>query len=144
MCGFGKRNDKVVSLAQAIDFATKERFLGQSPIIRSRDASPLLARWTGKINIDSAGTYDFTVHGNDEIALFIDGEPVASGSIGTSNGIGTGSKQLSAGLHYVTVNYARWGGEEAHLKCYGDRSRTHACTHMRIPAHDRLHCTAGE
>ena len=85
----------------------------------------MLARWTGKIRIDSAGTYEFTCHGNDEIALFVDGEPVASASIGSSNGVGTGSMELSAGLHYVTVNYVRWGGQasqrKAHSDCYADR-----------------------
>ncbi|HVF99672.1 MAG TPA: PA14 domain-containing protein, partial [Chloroflexia bacterium] len=69
-------------------------------------SSPYLARWYGTLKADTDGVYSFATSSPQHTVLLIDEGIVIDGV----NGLGSGSVQLSAGLHKIEMRYASPGG----------------------------------
>jgi hypothetical protein len=64
--------------------------------------------WQRTVNFPLAGAYNFTVTVDDAARLYVDGNPVILSWIGGSRTV-TGSMYLSAGNHFVQLQYADFG-----------------------------------
>ena len=74
------------------------------------------ARWTGSISISTAGTYRFTLGGDDGVRLWVDGIQLINQWKDQGYTIYTADRYLSMGYHSVRVEYyERSGGARVYL-----------------------------
>ncbi|MCV2355711.1 hypothetical protein LNV09_16320 [Paucibacter sp. B2R-40] len=66
------------------------------------------ARWTGNLSIDVAGSYVFSLNGDDNVSLYVDGQLVDQ--VNTSSNVRSLGLNLTAGLHSISVMMNEGGG----------------------------------
>jgi hypothetical protein len=73
---------------------------------------PFCARWEARIKVPTGGTYTFTVGADDDGQAWVDGTQVYTDWNGTA-GAGVATPiSLTAGYHYLRVDYRESGGGE--------------------------------
>ena len=82
---------------------------GEGPPNAALPANQFSARWTRTMTYE-AGTYRFSVTGDDGIRLFVDGVPVVNGWFYQAPTTFTADIALAAGPHTVAVEYFEWTG----------------------------------
>ena len=76
------------------------------------DGDTYKIRYTGTICIEEAGSYDFTIGGDDGVGIWIDGHLVASRDGLHAFASDTGSIDLSAGFHSVEIRFFEKTGDQ--------------------------------
>jgi glucose/arabinose dehydrogenase len=69
------------------------------------------ARWTKSVTLEEAGTYKFTVTGDDGVRLYVDGERALDKWVPQGRTTYTVTRQLSAGTHQIVLEYFEAGGD---------------------------------
>jgi glucose/arabinose dehydrogenase len=69
------------------------------------------ARWTKSVTLEEAGTYKFTVTGDDGVRLYVDGQKALDKWSPQSRTTYTVVRQLSAGTHQIVLEYFEGGGD---------------------------------
>lgn len=78
------------------------------------------ARWTKSLNVAEAGSYKFTVTGDDGVRLLVDGEKVLDKWIPRGPTTYTATRQLTQGAHQIVLEYFELtGGAVAKLEYEG-------------------------
>ncbi len=83
---------------------------GFEPGISGLDATDSGAVWTGVLNITAGGSYTFQTTSDDGSLLYVDGTEVVNDDGPHGMQTASGTIDLTAGNHLVTVQYAQAGG----------------------------------
>jgi glucose/arabinose dehydrogenase/PKD repeat protein len=73
-------------------------------------ANSFSARWTKPLDVTAAGSYKFTITGDDGVRLFVDGEKVLDKWIPQAPTTYTVTRQLSQGTHQLVLEYFELDG----------------------------------
>lgn len=74
------------------------------------EATDFAARWTGKLRVETAGEYRFSLGSDDGSWLFIDGKPVVENGGAHAFALKRGSVRLEPGMHDVELRFWQGGG----------------------------------
>ncbi len=69
-----------------------------------------IATWTGKVNIATAGVTNFYTTSDDGSMLFVDGNTVVNNNFFQGQATRSGSANLTAGAHDITIAFYQGGG----------------------------------
>jgi len=69
------------------------------------------ARWTKSLTVEEAGSYKFTVTGDDGVRLYVDGEKVIDQWILQGRTTYSATQQLTQGAHQIKLEYFEAGGD---------------------------------
>lgn len=113
-----------------------------TPGSASCDAEKYMTVFSGTLNIPVAGTYQFSVDGDDAVDLFIDGNLVVGWYDGHANcncNDHSGSVSLSAGAHTIKFrHHESGGGDNYYLRWYNSAVSTMTDYKVRVEV-----CKAG-
>ncbi|WP_299112218.1 PA14 domain-containing protein, partial [uncultured Winogradskyella sp.] len=79
-------------------------------ILDSGDTTNYSIRFTGNINVTTAGLYTFYTSSDDGSKLFIDGTEIVDNDGGHGTQTRTGTTTLAVGLHQIIIEYFQGGG----------------------------------
>lgn len=107
---FNNMNLEGAPVAQRVE-ATINHDWAQSPGIDGIGTDDFSARYTGVVRVEKAGTYKFSVRGDDGFRLFVDGEKVVDVWSDHAAVVGTKEIKLKAGKDYAfKLEYYEHGG----------------------------------